>query len=298
VVFICVGTLAVLGSTLFAVRTVTVTFANYLSFYTDEDGNLLDEEAVSASLRASVLPVTMNRNNLFGISDAKVREAMETADTRVRVTNIERKFPNSVEITVRERYPVYRLQMADNMTAVICGRLRVLDILDVNGLERLRAISLDIGAWDLIKIPDEIGEEIVLAELKVGEFLTESVTEAGKPYIDILKEIVPHFARYQTFEDTICHVFDEIEFDGVPGSLRLVMKSRSNPGALLPNKFTFYVLGAESPRLTDMLTKAWMAVGHNPDKPGTYRVMLIDDLVGTLLEEFSTEGIVIRFSPD
>jgi len=272
IVFICIGTLAVLGSTLFALRTVNVTFSSYFSFLRDmETGEVLRVEDVQASLKNSIWQDVKHKNTLFGINDNKVRDTIESANTRVRVTNIERKFPNRLEITVRERYPVYKMQFGDK-TVVICGYLRVIEHLDAVEFEKYLEKA---DGWPLIVIPTEIGAGLTLADLPVGVFLTDMITEG--PHIAILKQIVPHLSRIDTFEDTICHVFESISFGGTAENLRLVMTSRSEPDAYLKNNFRFIIWEAESPRLTDMLTRAWQAVNLNPDDSGDYNVWLQDE---------------------
>ena len=284
IVFICLGAFAILGSTLFAVRTVNVNFINEFSFFRDEHGEMLPIATVEAELRDSALPVTLRRNSVFGINDDRVKDAIEGDETRVWVTNIERKFPNRIDITVRERYPVFMLQFgegAGTMTAVLCGRLRVLDVLTV---AQYNALPSDM--WPLVDMPDQIKDELELKDMVVGKFL--SGLDTDEPYIGILEQIVPHFARLQNFEDAICNIFESMSFGySYGGGIELTLKSRppNTPGAFYDNYFEFVIRNAESPRLTQMLTKAWMRLNLEPDR--------VTKITAWEAETFTTdEGIV------
>jgi len=269
--FIVVGTLTVLGGVLLSVDVVTVTFSNEFDFFKGEDPN-----DIADSLRVSVLPVTMDKNNLFGINDKKVIKAIEedneTYGSRVRVTNIERKFPNRVEILVRERYPVYKLALGNDMTAVVCGRLYVLDILNEDDFATLE----DTASWPLIVMPPEVGNGLDLDQENIGKFLTGDEPETA--YVKILKELAPHFSRLgrlSSFEDAICNIFRSVEFSGVEGSLTLTMRSRHSSMSLLRNDFEFIIENAdvEPPRLRKMLTKGWQALHRYNTHVGRFKVV-------------------------
>ena len=260
----------VLGGVLLSVDTVKVTFANDFDFFKRRG---FEDDEVAESLRVSVLPVTMSKNNLFGISDKKVVNAIEGNEdfgSRVRVTNIERKIFSTVVITVRERYPVYKLELGGGMTAVICGRLYVLDILNAADFEELE----DTASWPLIAMPPEVGSGLDLDEDSIGTFITGA--EAKSNYVEILEQLAPHFARLgrlSSFEDAICNIFRSISFeDGGSRGLFLVMRSRSSPTSLLRNDFALIIENADSPRLTDKLTKGWQAMHRFNNHIGRFNV--------------------------
>lgn len=300
IIFIVIGTFAVLGSALFAVRNVTVQFTNEPIFQKDE------EAQVESSLRSSVLGFTQKKNAIFGINREKIKSTIEEANTRVRVTNIEVKFPNRIEIKIRERYPVYKLQFGDGTTAVMCGQLRVLEKLDAAALNDLEVNKVK---WPLIVIPDEIGTGLELDDFQVGDYLTE--LENKDPYLNVLRELAPFFARLSTFEDAICNIFESISFDGglpdipaAPGNIRLVMKARAaTPNVTYhKNHFDFIVWNADSVicKLTKKLTKGWSALQENHTYPGVYQIWeqatyVKEDAHGQKLELKVPDGILVTY---
>jgi len=303
VVFICLGTLAVLGGVLFSVRTVNVIFVNEFSFFRDEQGVLIPRAEVEAKLRENVLPVTMSRNNLFGINDDKVREAIETESEygiRVRVPerSIRRIFPNTIEIVVRERYPVFKLQYgegAQRMTVVTCGHLRVLDRLDEAGYKALTDVK---DLWPLVVMPSQIREQIELEDLEIGAFLTDLETEG--PYMDILKQVIPHFARMRELEDVVGNIFESMSFTNQgSGGGWLTLKARTpQADGAYRNTFYFVIRGAESDRLTDMLTKAWQAISMEPNRIAVFEVWeqeTYQNSQGTVIVQ---DGIIVWIHTD
>lgn len=297
IIFLVIGTFAILGGALFAVRTVSVQFTNQPEFFLKDQESQLESE-----LRASVLSFTQKKNIIFGINRKKIKNTIEEKNTRVRVTNIEAKFPNRIEIKVRERYPVFKLQLGDGSTAVMCGQLRVLDKLDAaafNDLEKNKA------KWPFIEIPEIIAEDLRLENLAIGDFLTDYATD--KPFLGILQQLTPFFARLNSNEDAICNIFESITFDGglptissTPGNVRLVMQARAaTQDSYHKNHFDFIVWNAEN-RLTDKLTKGWQTLEKHNTYPGVYQVWEQETYVrkdnhGKELEVKTPDGILVTY---
>jgi len=272
-IFILIGTFAILGSALFAVRTVSVQFTNQFEFFQKEE-----EAQLESDLKSSVLSFTQKKNSIFGINRKKITGTIEEKNKRVRVTNIEVKFPNRLEIKVRERYPVFKLQFGDGeaaMTAVMCGQLRVLEKLDAAAFEELET-NPKKARWPLITIPEEIGTDLRLEDLEIGEFLTS--VETDKPYIGILQQLTPFFARLNSNEDAICNIFESVAFKGTPSDIKLVMQSRGpvNDGPkesqTYHNAFFDFIVWNAEHRLKDKLTKGWQALEENHAYAGVYQV--------------------------
>ena len=237
------------------------------------------------------MPFTHRRNAIFGIDRARIRNTIEETNTRVRYTNSEIRFPNRLEIRVRERYPVFQLHFADGeKTAVMCGFLRVLDIFDVDVFEEFQETKL---SWPLIAIPDEIASGLTLGDLQVGAFLTD--IEYKGPYVGILQELAPFFARLSTYEDALCNIFESISFEGVPGNIRLVMRARrATTNTYHNNYFDFIVWNAEY-RLRDKLTRGWQALENNHTAPGVYQMWEQETFVVDGVTLAVTDGILVTF---
>lgn len=288
IVFIVLGTFAILGGVLFRVRTVKIEFRNEFDFFAAEGA-----EALAGRLRQSIVDDgIMGRNIIFGINRKNLVKVIETEENRVRVTNIKAVFPNSLEITVRERYPVYKLGI-DDQTAILCGNLRVLTTVDMP-VEDVNRDNLRTR-WDLINITGQVGIPVLqLSELDVGADLTNLEVENSQ--VQILKELAPFFTQLNSFEDAICNIFESIKFDDVGGGLRLIMDSRPASPMLTHHRNTFELIVWDAElRLSSKLIKSWQAVNFSHTKPGVYQAFDKDSIFidGTRVEV--QDGILVTF---
>ena len=230
-----VGTFAILGSVLFRVREVTVKFTNDLVYYKSED-----EERLLASIHS----ITHGKNSILGINRKKIERTLEQ-ETRIRVTNIEVKFPNRIEIKVHERHPVYKLKTGDKW-AVLCGHLRVLEVVN------------DAGA-----LIDLSSDALSFNDLKERDFLAPD-----NGIVRVLYQLA------SIFTDATFKEFNGIKFnDGMDGIMLTLLKEP---------EFELVIHNAGS-RLKDKFTLGWSMVKDGDDVvPGRHVVW--DDLVYTLGE--------------
>lgn len=286
IIFVVIATFAVLGGVLLTVRTVEIKFTNELVYFKDEG-----TAELAGRLKKKADPLMIGKNGLFSINRNKVTDALQAAENRVHITNIEYKFPSTYVISVRERYPVYKLGIGVNKTAVLCGYLRVLatinepveDVKEVPGTE-----------WELIDITNQVRMNV--NDLKV----TDELTELGRDnsFIKILKELTPFFATTDTKEDALCSIFVSIEFYPLSqqsGGIVLVMRLRPPPDSETAI-IDFAVWNAEN-RLWAKLNKGWAAVEYNgsTDSPGLYHVTERTGAPDGIAVDFQSGGVWKNF---
>jgi len=263
IVFVFVASTAIMTGTVFVVRSYSISFRNSPEFITDPSATI-------SRIRAAVNPYVEGRNILFGLDRAHITEEIESTDPRVRVTNIEARFPNRLEITVRERYPqfVYR---GDGRTLILDSRLRIVDdrplarnLIDISGEFYLNVRTATIGTY-------------------LFDYLPET-TVHNRHYRTMMERLtnVPEFfyVRYNR-EDALNHLFSTIEFCTIRGELdvRLMISSATIPGAI---RTEILVQGIEDEmQFFEMFRSVWHVKEEEARLfPGLYRVFITDE--GTL----------------
>jgi len=104
-VFIFVGGLGVSMSLVLRVQEIKPDFTNTPNLILKRDG--VSEDDAKTAYRERVESVAKGKNILFSLDREAIKAAIEE-DSLVRVTNIEAKFPNKLEIKIQERYPMYK----------------------------------------------------------------------------------------------------------------------------------------------------------------------------------------------
>ena len=204
IVFVVLGGLAAVGGTAFVVRSLDITFLNAVE-YVNEEQSLVDMRAATSFI--------MGKNILFDVDRARITKEIEQADVRIRVTNIEAKFPNKIVVKVRERYPVFYYTQSGK-TVVMDANLRIV------------TTQIPVGRF-LINISDQI-DVLSLKEAKVGDYLTEFLEEEDREVIkcETLKSLTPLFANRENHEDSMVHLFTKMEFTSLRGELDLKLYLR------------------------------------------------------------------------
>ena len=217
IIFVVLGGIAAAGGTIFVVRHVEVHFTNKLEFLAPY------QQQLRAKFLTEIAPYANNRNILFGLDRDRITEVIENesegGDYRVRVTNIEVHFPNRLVIRVRERYPVFQINMGGNERRVFDNQLRFVTTIPINR--------------DII----DIGGQIVapnLNELKLGQhlddlFLDQDTYFAREQLLKInrLRSLGELFWTRNNYEDSLNHLFRTIIFHESHGNrldMELVMR--------------------------------------------------------------------------
>ena len=263
IVFILVSGLAVLGGTVFRVKTVEILFANEPEAEYIAD----DIEQTKANLRNAV-SFLQGKNILFDIDRAKIVSEIESADRRIRWTNTEAKFPNKVVITVRERYPVfYYTEGTTNF--VMDATLRI-----VTNIMPDRT-----GKAPLIDISDEFSASLPgLPSLHIGKELSDYLTdEQDIVKAETLVDMMAFFAGGGYFEDSTRHLFDRIEFSTLRGELDLIIEVGS--------EIIIEIQDVEVD-FADKLTNVWHTMENECHNfPGLYQVFNLDGKLTVLPPE-------------
>ena len=225
-VFIVVGSVAIFGSAVFSINSITVNFHNDLDYFIKDGATEEERRAAEARLENEIrasLHFMMGRNILFNMDENRIRNTVENTERnpmgggfegfRLRVTNVEAVFPNRIIVTVRERYPVFTYTDGSNVV-VMDGSLRVLDTRlppprIVNGIPVPRdVVSLNyVGGSGRVNIFQNTN----ISTVEVGGYLT-SEYPGFDDFKNALQRIVPVFARLENREDAVTHIFERIEF--------------------------------------------------------------------------------------
>ena len=192
---------------IFRVHVVNIEFRNDVDYI----GYIKGEEEAIKLYEQKALSVVKGRSILIGVDRKKITEAIESADNLVRVTNIEAKVPNKLEIRVRERYPQYYY---DDETS---GRMAIMDV----------TLTIVTDGDDFDKINEMRDENKKLIEISNKYFnVTEDFAEfnQGDSFSDYcvsesdflkcqrLVDTAALFAGQGMYEDTLNHLFSDIKF--------------------------------------------------------------------------------------
>lgn len=219
IVFVFVAGLAIAGGTIFVVRNVSISFTNQLAY-------IQNPNYVLTNMRNSISFV-QGRHILLGLDRTAIIDAIEAVEPRVRVTNIEARFPNEVVISVRERYPVFDLRLENGQRLILDSRLRFVTDHNINPI-----LLIKINEQFTMTDPDmrlEIGQDL--------DYLFNQDTyncRLNLLKIERLRDMADFFWTRTIFEDGLTHLIHSIEFGlGFGGRLdmNLVMRNRVAPAA-------------------------------------------------------------------
>ena len=231
IVFIVLGGIAAAGGTIFVVRDVEIRFANELQYLQDDEGALLNR------FNHSTRNYTHGRNTLFGIDRSRITYIIENEDQggdyRVRVTNIEVQFPNRLVITVRERYPVFQINIGAGQRKVFDNQLRFITSVQVR--EPIVNITGQINAPNIMSLQygDHLDDLFVganLEYLKYDRGFTEYMAREQLLKVHRLRDSANLFMARHNYEDAFTHMFLAIEFEAGPNErvdMIFIMRDRN-----------------------------------------------------------------------
>jgi len=181
--FIFIGGAAVSTAVVFRVEKINIILLDKLDqekyMSTSEISNVL------ADSKQKVKGVVRKKNLLFSVNDKKVRNAVETGDARIKVANILRKAPNTLNVEIHERYPMYYL-IYGTRTAILDSSLQI--------------VSHDEGllvSFDLINITAQFEDlNDSFEDFKPGDNLCDfALTTVDKEHAKALVDMAKIFAR-------------------------------------------------------------------------------------------------------
>lgn len=162
----------VLNSTVFTISEISVSSDNGTNWYNKD---LIIESSM----------ITLGKN-IFMVSESKATDNIQEANPDVRVTSIERKFPNNIIIHITLRIPIIAINITDTDNYLITDwELNVIDIASegdelYNKSSLIKGISLNVtgNAEDLLgtKLADESLNTIVDITLAAA---TLGITDIG-----------------------------------------------------------------------------------------------------------------------
>ncbi|MCL2846822.1 MAG: hypothetical protein FWE38_03975 [Firmicutes bacterium] len=264
IVFIAVAGLAIAGGSIFRVRTIEVRFTNTLDYIGEPN-----RTAVQNSLATSIA-FQHGRSSLFGVDRTRIRTTIEAEDFRVRVTNIEVRFPNIIRVSVRERYPVFEYRI-DNRRLIFDSQLRY--VVPGNQIPTNR---------NIIDITGQLGATPeYLSTLMPGDFFfdilgpadTEVALRARR-----LVEIADLFWARNNYEDSINHLFYSIEFPFLSAAwanTEDMFLTRRGSGGGPTNTFIWIRGITHEGDFRRMLTSVWDVLENRMTHyPGLYEVRI------------------------
>jgi hypothetical protein len=221
-----VGATAVSCAFVFRVREINPIFTNTPHLIVERDGY---ESVALVKYKTIVEGFEKDKNILFNLDRTRIKNDIESADPLVRVTNIEAKFPNKLEIKVQERYPMYYVQIENGdgeiQTAILDYELQIICLETIFNREPyknlinitdqfLNFVCEDFSVFDLgnkfsqyIK-PDVQGRIDVLLQISRLLF-SQNYTEADLRYV-----IVDISFTRSVFQSSVVIVFDPLEGAG------------------------------------------------------------------------------------
>jgi len=208
-VFVILGGAAVSSALVFRVQKIEVVFMNETEY-------IADKNLALSSYTASAKKVAKGKNILIGLDRTKLKNEIEKdPQIRVNLNDIEAKFPNKLEIRVRERYPIYMFtHTPSGRTAIMDAELRI--VTDERDLAKFTARP---EGFELINIS---GDKNRLAAFDVTpDFVSFRVGDNISNYIDDshIKRAEHLILMAQLFnaqdykEDALCHLLQDIDFD-------------------------------------------------------------------------------------
>lgn len=262
-VFIIVGGVVISCSFVFRVQRIDPMFTNnprlIIKRGIELGGGTVDSQSIEnqalASYRTSALKVAKGKNILFGLDRNKIKSAIEGGDPLVRVTNIEAKFPNRIEIKVQERYPMYYVQNGSS-TAILDYELRIL------------STSADLIEYygDLINLTPTANPQFEFVEMdnfkfQYGENLKNFVKPDYKDRIDDLAKMVLLFFGDGHPEHELRTLIELVDFNNPLDTM--VIKLKKDP--LVPEDFIRIAIRDYKNRFAEKLTVVWKYVQEHTD---------------------------------
>ena len=203
IVVIVLGGAAISSALVFRVNIIMVEFKNDIEY-------IQDEKAASKVYVKAASSVAKGRNILIGLNRKKIKNAIENADPRISVRNIEAKIPNKLEIRVRERYPLYYFtDETSGRTAIMDATLRI--VTDGDDFDRIN--DKRDASEKLVKISGqfEVNEEFV--DFEAGDSLAKyCVDELDLLKFQTLADMAGLFAGQKINEDALSHLFESVIF--------------------------------------------------------------------------------------
>ncbi len=135
--------LVILGSTVFALDTVSVNFVSTTNYLTNKEEVVIENSKINLG------------SSIFFINKEEVSQKIEKENPYVKIVSIETVFPNRLVLHIIEREEVYALKMDDNNYAICDREFKVLKIEDslinsyviLTGYENIDATATEAGDY-------------------------------------------------------------------------------------------------------------------------------------------------------
>ena len=249
-VFVFIGGAILASALVFRVQDVRVHFAHTQTVFVDKD------EATD-SFERIVTNVAGGRNIIIGLNRNRIIRAVEEADPRIRVRQIEARFPNRLNVRVQERFPMYFIQYG-GLTAILDYQLQI-----VSNERRFVDGGIDIGeGWRLIDISEQFTLNKYFMTFEIGDNLSQFAPyDVGRMETLILMSRL--FFGQKIMEEEICHLVEKIDFnasDAPPNTMVMVLRD--------PLRWTTSIrieIRDFGYNFNDKLARAWWVLQHETD---------------------------------
>lgn len=257
-VFVFVGGLAISSVFVFRVQDVKI-----MLIATNPD---ITSETQRNTYLSGVKSVAGGENIIFSLDRKAITREIQ-GDYRVRVTNIEAKFPNRIDVIVRERYPVFYFtddrgtpEVGDDITAILDYELQIIST-DTALIDHLVGTT----SVHLINISGQLGTpKPTFSTFQMGDNLRSFITNE---YIEKagLIELVARFflgrPEYKDREEDICTLFESIQYKmTTQPTLEIVLK---DPNRWAMANIKIEIRGYNNKRtFGTKLARAWAVIPH------------------------------------
>jgi hypothetical protein len=178
-IFIFVAGIAISSVFVFRVQEITAEFMVKPRLLTFGKAEYEKGEIVKAELEkyeSEAASIARGKNIVFGVDRDKITETIQGENPLVKVTNIEAKFPNRLEIRIRERIPMYYIEH-NGKIAVLDYELQIIgDDIEVDAIQ-------DEYIYGLISLNNQFPDlNADFAHFKLGDNLslfTDSIVQVN-----------------------------------------------------------------------------------------------------------------------
>jgi hypothetical protein len=227
--------------------------------------------------------IARGKNILFGINRSKIIESIQANNPLVRVTNIEAKFPNKLEIRVRERIPMYSIEYGEH-TAVMDFEMQIIstdlsvaneyvyNLIDLNSQFDLSEDFIGFEIGDNLRMYTECTERVDTLILMAKLFFNQD------NFVD---------AENQKFDEPqLCHLIQSIDFtaseaDILPGSMVIKLTDPENNDNSIRIELVDY-----QTEFNEKLRKAWYCLQSDTDYQRGFIISEYSDEHGKVIAQW------------
>jgi hypothetical protein len=269
VIFIVLAGMGIIGGTVFRVRNIDIVFT--------KTAVNLDKAKVNEKLLLE-LEYLKGKNILFNTDKDAIKKIVEDTEIFLKVVNIKAKFPNTIVIDVRERYPVYIYKEGTAKTYIMDAEMRVLYIEDDYTGDGKGLVDISF-----------VGSGLFSADIVKGSYVM-GVGESNQEKIRLINIIPEFFEGNSSYEAALIHQIREITFaPTVDGIITMIVDVK--PAEDRDIDVQLKIMRAPNEDFTELFACVWGAMERQIDyKDGDISKTKAASQAGTYIVYYSTDG--------